>query len=191
MITILIGKSGSGKDTIREALVNRGYIPLVTTTSRPMREGETDGVQYHFVSKETFIHNINNDQFIEYRTYNTLVNGIPDVWFYGTKKEELDPEKDYVIVLDLTGAKSFIDHYGRENCFVVNIEVSDSVRKERAKNRGSFDETEWNRRLADDAVKFEQAGQFADYIHYNENSLTININGLLRENRLFKERKAV
>lgn len=163
MFLILCGKSASGKDAIAKRLSRRGFTPIVSCTSRPMREGEVDGRDYHFLSKSTFERFIENDIFIEYRSYDTLVDGKPDTWYYGTTKQELpscnkrDPEhKDYVIILDLDGAKAFMDYYGRDNCFCVSIEASDSTRTERAMKRGSFDETEWDRRVEADFEAFSE-----------------------------------
>lgn len=52
---VLIGESGSGKDTIQKQLVeNFGYRKIVTYTTRPPRKGEIDGVDYHFVTEEEF-----------------------------------------------------------------------------------------------------------------------------------------
>ncbi len=158
MLTILVGMSGSGKDAIQKELVNpdNGYEMerVVTATTRPMRVGEQDGVDYHFMSREEFQRGIEQDNFIEYRSYDTLVNGQPDTWYYGSPKAELDPSKDYVIILDVQGAKDFVNHYGKENCFVVMVEVDDQIREARAMKRGSFDKTEWDRRAADDELKF-------------------------------------
>lgn len=158
MITILCGKSASGKDTLLNELKNsREFNTIISTTSRPIRDGEKNGREYNFVTKEQFLSDIEKDAFLEYRTYNTLVKGVPDTWYYGCPKktlDDLDPDKDYVIILDMKGTRDFIDYYGKDNCFVCYVEVSDEVRKERAMSRGSFDETEWDRRAKDDEIKF-------------------------------------
>ena len=156
MLTILCGKSASGKDTLLRQLVqNYDFLPIVSTTSRPPREGEIDGVDYYFTSRADFEKDIQNNRFLEYRSYETLVENIPDTWYYGTEKMELDPNKDYITVLDLEGAQSFIDYYqDKTDIFPVYIDIPDGLRKQRAINRPSFDETEWERRCADDAVKF-------------------------------------
>ena len=159
MITILTGKSGSGKDTLLNELVRREtFKPIISTTSRPMRNGETEGKEYYFVSKEEFIKRIEEDKFLEYRSYNTLVEGVPDIWYYGSPKLAIDEiaRSEYITVLDFEGAEKYINTYGSENCFIVYLEIDDKTRKERAMLRGSFDETEWNRRLEDDAVKFSE-----------------------------------
>lgn len=154
MYLILCGKSGSGKDTILKRLCKRGFTPIVSLTSRPIREGETNGVEYNFVSRELFESLIRDDKLIEYRTYDTLVGGEPDTWYYGLEKAAVDLENDYVVILDLNGAKNFMEYFGRENCMCVYIDVLDGIRTGRAKQRGSFDETEWNRRMEADAEDF-------------------------------------
>lgn len=159
MVTILIGKSASGKDTLLHELKEKhGFGDIVTTTSRPIREGEEEGVQYNFVSREQFMEKINNNELLEYRTYNTLVNGKADTWYYGCPKsaaDKLDPNKDYVAIFDVQGAKDFVNYYGKDNCFVCYIDVNDTIRQRRAMNRGSFDQTEWTRRVIDDRKKFD------------------------------------
>lgn len=156
MLTILMGKSGAGKDTIQGSLVKWDFEPIVTATTRPIRDGERNGIDYHFMSKKDFINGIHAGQFIEYRSYYTHVDGKPDIWYYGTPKQELDKDKDYVIVVDTQGAKAFIDYYGRDNCFVVYLDVPDEIREKRAMQRSSFNKTDWNIRVKEDEKKFSK-----------------------------------
>lgn len=149
--TILVGKSASGKDTILQHILKiSNYKPIVSTTSRPKRDNETEGVDYYFVSKDTFLDLIADDDLIEYRKYNTLVNNVSDTWYYGIQKRELNPSYNYITILDLKGARSFVNHYGADNCEVLYIYCDEEIRKERAKKRPNFDETEWERRRKDD-----------------------------------------
>lgn len=152
-VVVLTGMSCAGKDTVRRALEKIGYTNIVSHTSRPMRENEIEGVDYNFVSKEEFNNLIDNNEMIEYRNYETNWNGRGETWFYGVKKFKPD-NRDYVIVMDLGGAESIIKHFGEENCMVVYLSASDNERKIRATIRGSFDETEWNRRLIADYKDF-------------------------------------
>ena len=157
MITILIGKSGVGKDTIQNEMCTSGdWERLVTATTRPMREGEQEGKDYFFMRKKDFFKGVDDGKFIEHRSYDTLVNGNPDTWYYGMPKQELRNCKDYVTIVDVDGSKALIDYYGRKNCFVVSIEVSSKIREDRAIIRGSFDKAEWDRRFSDDESKFSQ-----------------------------------
>ena len=157
-IIILTGMSCAGKDTVRRVLEQDyyGYTNIVSHTSRPMRENEVNGIDYHFVSKEEFNNMIDNNEMIEYRNYETNWNGRGETWFYGVKK--FTPKNiNYVIVMDLMGAESIIRHFGEKNCIVIYLYASDKIRKIRAIKRGSFDETEWNRRLIADYKDFSFA----------------------------------
>lgn len=169
MFLILCGKSASGKDTIAKRLSRRGFTPIVSCTSRPMREGETNAEDYWFYPKEVFEKLIEEDMVIEYRSYKTLVNGKEDIWYYGTLKNDYNPNKDYVIVLDLDGAKAFRDYYGWENCLCVLLDASSADRTKRAMRRGSFDKTEWERRLEadDEAFTDEKCEKVCDLVIHN------------------------
>lgn len=157
MVNILMARSNAGKDYIQEILVNGfNYERIVSTTSRPSRKGEKEGREYYFVTKEKFLDLIDSDSLIEHRTYNTLVDGIPDVWFYGMTKQEFDIEKNYVVILDVQGAKDFIKHIGEENVKVFYIDCSDEVRIERAKARGDYNIQENTRRLLADSIDFAE-----------------------------------
>ncbi|MBP1537256.1 MAG: hypothetical protein ILA17_05255 [Ruminococcus sp.] len=155
MLLILIGKSGSGKDAVmRELTAKHGFRRIVSTTTRPMRVGEQEGREYHYISKEQFLEGIARGEYLEYRSYDTLYNGIADTWFYGSPKMQLDPAENSIAILDVQGAQDFISYYGKENCCVVEISVPNTLREQRARERGSFSESEWQRRAADDDIKF-------------------------------------
>lgn len=175
MIVILFGKSATGKDTVLRKLRDEyGYIPIISTTTRPMRVKEKQGVDYNFVSKEEFLKMIEQDSLIEYRSYNTLVNGIPDIWYYGVPKFAPIKGENFVVVLDLVGTEGFLKYFGNKDTFIVEISTDDAVRKQRAIRRGSFDETEWQRRLADDEVKFADGEKFRDVCIENDGTRSIH-----------------
>lgn len=163
MVVILTGMSCVGKDRVREELGREyNFTNIVSYTSRPIRENETDGIDYNFVSKEEFKRMIDNNEMIEYRSYNTLFNNISDTWYYGIKKEDLDIDKNYVVVLDLDGTERFIQHYhDTQNYLIIYLSASDSIRKRRAINRGSFDITEWNRRVIADKIDFSRDRRYS------------------------------
>ena len=73
-IFLLMGKSSSGKDTIYRELMRKkdiGLKKVVSYTTRPMREGETDGVQYLFKNEEEYRKLKDDKKIIEERTYHT------------------------------------------------------------------------------------------------------------------------
>ena len=87
---ILLGKTASGKDTIVNYLVkNLGYKKLTTYTTRPMRPGEVQNLQYHFISEEDFKEKISHGFFLEYKTYHTEF----DDWYYGSAMEDYEKSK--------------------------------------------------------------------------------------------------
>lgn len=156
-IIILCGRSGSGKDTMFQKIIaTKNFMPIISTTSRPIRDGEKQGREYNFITKDEFLKKIDAGTFFEYRAYDTKVDGKPDTWYYGSETVDLTKDKNYIVILDIQGAKTYIEHYGRENCLVAEITVNDEVREERAKLRGGFDKTEWDRRVEDDMVKFSR-----------------------------------
>lgn len=153
MILILVGFSSVGKDTVAREIEKLGYNFIVSTTTRPMRDGESQRNPYNFIHNDEFQKLIDSDELIEYRAYNTLVNNQPATWYYGVEKGEVDLNKDYVVVLDIVGLRGFKEYFGNH---VVSffLETDDETRKQRCINRGDFDEYEWNRRLADDKARF-------------------------------------
>lgn len=155
MITIYFGKSASGKDYFLKKLIRHKIQPIISYTTRPIRDNETNGIDYNFVTNKEFKDLIKNNKLMEYREYNTLVNNKPDIWYYGSPI--LDLTKDYAGVFDINGIKKYIEYYGSENIDLVYVDIpDDSIREARAKQRGSFDKTEWDRRKLDDDIAFSK-----------------------------------
>lgn len=150
--TILVGKSGSGKDYLLKYMIQKGFTPLVSHTTRPKRANEIDCIDYYFVGVTEFL--ANND-FIETRSYDTELNGEKHTWYYGLSNRELvrNQDKNIVTIFDIPGAIEFIKNTGMD-CNIIYLDVSDEIRKDRAILRGSFCDIEWDRRLLDDAKKF-------------------------------------
>ena len=151
MITIIVGKSCSGKDTTMSELVNKfNFTPIISTTTRPKRDSETDGVEYKFTDTDSFLNLLKDGTIFEYRKYETTVDGVDAVLYYGSEVVDNADTINYITIMDIEGCKEYIEQYGRNNCFVVYLMCSDDVRKQRAISRGSFDKKEWNRRLKHD-----------------------------------------
>lgn len=170
---VLVGKSASGKDTIYSAV--REDMPevlnVVSTTTRPMRPNETEGVEYYFISTEDFLLMESRGEFIETRKYNTIQDGQPTVWYYGISKQAIDLEKgNHIVIVDLNGLEELKKVFGK-NVVTVYVYVEDKEREERAKKRGGFEQAEWDRRLEDDNVQFnkERIDRDVDYIVHNIN----------------------
>ena len=66
MNIILCGKSGSGKDFARNYIIETyGFTPIISHTSRPIREGEINGKDYHFISDQEFIEKALHNYFLK------------------------------------------------------------------------------------------------------------------------------
>lgn len=134
-IYYMMGKSSSGKDTlfkeVKEALPELRTITLYTT--RPLREGETDGVEYHFVTEERLKQYKKEGKVIEIRAYNT-VHGI---WKYATIDDGQVQLKayDYLVIGTLDSYERLRCYYGSEQLVPIYIEVEDGERLERALTR--------------------------------------------------------
>lgn len=182
MLIILTGKSGSGKDAIQSRMItNHQCQRIVTATTRPKRAGEVDGKDYFFLNNDEFISGIADHRFIEFYEYHTTANGRPATYYYGSFKQELDAGKNYVVILDPQGAKTFVEYYGKEYCFIVSVEVPDAVREERAAARGSFNKAEWDNRLREDNAKFTEKfiDAYVDFRVDNSGDLDQAVHGIL------------
>jgi len=169
-IIVICGFSASGKDSISKYISdNYNYKMIISHTTRPKRPYESEGDPYYFITNQQFKEMINNNEFIECRKYNTLINNIPDIWAYGVHKGSIDLIKNsYIVVLDILGLIEFKKHF-KNKVVSFFIDVDEPTRKQRAINRDGFDETEWNRRKLDDEEKFtyEIVNSEVDYMVKN------------------------
>lgn len=107
-LIVISGPSGAGKDSVVSKILNDNISLSVSATTREKREGEVDGVDYFFLSKQEFLEKMKNDDFIEY----AIVHGDN---YYGTLKSEvlkkLDNKEDVILVIDIKGAISIQEKY--------------------------------------------------------------------------------
>lgn len=172
MVTILFGKSGAGKDTIeRELCRNHGHKHIVTTTTRPMRPGEKDGVDYNYVTPEKFEKMRENGQFIESKDYMPASGGI---WSYGStlSDEQINSDRRYILILTPAGIRDALRVLKERNAdmnriMTVYVKAGHEVRRQRLAHRGD-NQKEVNRRMAADDRDFKGAEKLADYVLINE-----------------------
>ncbi len=131
-----MGKSSSGKDTIYKRLLERDDLNIkriVPYTTRPIRENETEGVEYRFVDRETRDKLLMSGRVIELRSYETM-HGI---WNYFTVDDgKIDLSKhDYIMIGTIDTFKSLTKYYENADVLPIYIDVEDGVRLERALKR--------------------------------------------------------
>lgn len=135
-IFYLMGKSSSGKDTIYKRLMadtSLGLKNIVLYTTRPIRQGERDGVEYYFVSEARLSEFLQSQKVIEMREYHTCHG----VWKYFTVDTgEVDPgRQSYLMIGTLESFVRTRDYYGADQVVPLLIELDDGLRLQRALDR--------------------------------------------------------
>ena len=157
-----MGKSASGKDRIyRELSEDKalGLNKITMYTTRPLRSGEAEGREYHFVDDGTAKRLENENKIIEIRCYDTVFG----VWKYFTADDgqiDLASGKRYIVIGTLEAYDKFCEYYGNEHIMPIYIEVDDGVRLIRAVKREMEQENphyeELCRRFLADAKDFSE-----------------------------------
>lgn len=145
LIVVLHGPSGVGKDSVIAGLRERTGIHRATSSnSRPMREGEEDGVDYHFFAREEFEQKIRAGDFIEHASVYDDYKGL--------ERREIDEPlaegKDVLIRTDLQGARTLRDLL-RGAVFVLLTAESREALRARLTARASESDESLARRLAE------------------------------------------
>ena len=134
-IYYVMGKSSSGKDTIYKMLLERHpqFHTVVPYTTRPIREGERDGVEYFFVDAEELHEMQEAEKIIEMRAYNTKCG----IWTYFTADDgQIDLDRyDYLMIGTLVSYRALREYFGEERLVPIYIEVEDGLRLSRALER--------------------------------------------------------
>lgn len=134
-IYYMMGKSSSGKDTLYKEVLKA--LPklktLVLYTTRPIREGEQEGIEYHFVTDEELERFEKAGKIIEERTYDTVYGA----WKYATIEDgQINlAAYDYLVIGTLESYAGMKKCYGAENLVPIYIEVEDGERLSRALSR--------------------------------------------------------
>lgn len=189
----LMGKSSSGKDTLYKEILRE--IPELRTltlyTTRPIREGETDGVEYHFVSEEILTQFEEDGKIIEKRTYDTVYGQ----WKYATIDDgqmNLN-HSDYLVIGTLESYSKMKSYYGEKSLVPIYIEVEDGERlsrallRERQQEKPKYDEL-CRRFLADQKdfseENLKRAGISKRYRNQNKTQCLEEIIGEIRNGKL-------
>jgi len=165
-LIIFSAPSGAGKSTIVRHLMRRGLglAFSISATSRPPREGETDGREYHFMSAEAFRDLIEKKAFIEWEE-------VYPGQFYGTLHSELEriwEEGGHAVFdIDVMGGMNLKRIFGERACAIFIEPPSLDVLEERLRSRGSDDEASLKKRLKKAGLEMQFASQF-DHIVVND-----------------------
>ena len=129
---VMMGKSASGKDTLYRQMMERytDLHPVIPYTTRPVRAGESEGAEYHFVPVEQMEQMERRGQIVECRCYQT----VKGPWYYFTADDgQIDFAKgDFALISTLEGYEQIQRFYGTDRVVPLYIEVEDFLRLERS-----------------------------------------------------------
>ena len=191
MLVILSGVSGAGKDTIKKELIKRmeNVISLPSFTSRKPREGEEEGVQYHFITKEEFKEKIKNGELYEYDIHHEN--------YYGTSRklmnEKIQSGKIIVKDIEVNGTENLIKTLKHETKLVtIFLKVDKEELKHRLINRGDdLSESEMELRLS--RLQYEESKiPIYDYVIKNDDlEKTVQVIMTIIENEVRLEQECI
>ena len=136
MIYYLMGKSASGKDTICRALrkARPDWKVLIPYTTRPMRSGEREGAEYHFVSERELQRLREAGKILEERSYETEFG----IWRYASVDDGWIGREgggDYLLIGTLESYRKLRGRFGEGQLFPLYLELPEELRLERARRR--------------------------------------------------------
>ena len=143
MLVIVSGSSGVGKNTVLNELFKKNpkYKNLVSCTTRGIRDGEVEGLYYHYLTKEEFMELNSKGEFAEFEE----IHGN----YYGVRISDIEnaiqSNDIYIKDLGVEGAQNMQAIAGRENLLCIFIDASKEILRERLIGRG---ETQIDLRLS-------------------------------------------
>lgn len=167
-IIAICGKSATGKDTLAKYLQSMldhlGFKTniIVSDTTRPCRVGERNGVEYNFLTDETFKTKINNHEYLEYAHFNS--------WLYGTNKQSILQDSVNIGVFNLNGINSLVKYNEDYQIICIYLECKWYRRLLRSIKREESIKYEFIRRLYVDYRDFQDVElmlkRFPYHYHY-------------------------
>ena len=166
MLLLFSGPSGVGKDTILELIheKNKDLQRSISLTTREQRQNEIDGVDYHFVSKDTFMKLVDANEVLEFAQYGQN--------YYGTPKAPVDKwlseGKTVILKIEVQGAQKIRQIYP-DAISIFLMPPSMEELESRIRNRGTEDENGIKERLNIARKEIKHCVDY-DFIVVNEDS---------------------
>lgn len=180
---VVSAPSGCGKDTIIQKVIERmnGNAMLsVSMTTRAMREGEAEGVNYYYVSHEQFHENIKNGAMLEYAVYGNNYYGTP----IAPVNKALDEGKAVILIIEVKGGENVKKIFpDAKKIFIVPPSLE--VLEKRLRGRGTDSEDAIAARLEIAMVELRRANEY-DYIIENDDleKAVDDVMAIIRANQL-------
>ncbi|MCH5171179.1 MAG: guanylate kinase [Oscillospiraceae bacterium] len=144
MLVLFSGPSGVGKDTVLDIILDKDDMlqRSISLTTREKRQGETDGVDYYFITKDQFLNMVEDGQVLEYAQYGENI--------YGTPKEPVDKwlkeGKTVILKIEVKGAQKIRELYP-DAVSIFLLPPSMQVLESRIRRRGTENEQDIAKRL--------------------------------------------
>lgn len=154
LLIVISGPSGAGKGTVCKELMKKyNYNISISATTRSPREGEVDGVNYHFLDKKSFEEKLSRNEFLEYAQvygnyYGTLKKGVED---------ELNKGNNIILEIDIQGTLQVQKVY-KNAVYIFLLPPSINELKNRILKRGSETESSFN-------LRFSSVGEELKYMN--------------------------
>lgn len=163
ILIVISGPSGVGKDATLSLLQDRGhpFHFVVTATTRPIRPGEVDGEDYHFVSMSEFAEMITEEELLEYAVVYGDYKGIPKQQV----RDALASGKDVIMRIDVQGAATIRKLVPNAVSIFLNAESEDELVR-RLRDRKTEDEGKLQMRIATARQELKRMSEF-DYAVVN------------------------
>ena len=165
LLVVVSAPSGCGKDTIVNEIVKEmgdDASISVSMTTRYMRVGEAEGVNYYYVSKEQFEENIRNGEMLEYTTYGSNYYGTP----VGPVKDKLKNGKVVFLIIEVEGGEN-VKKIFPDCTKIFVIPPSMEVLEKRLRGRGTDKDEVIRERLEIARTELQRATEY-DYIVEND-----------------------
>jgi len=185
LLIILSGPSGVGKGTVRalfsqDESLNLGYS--ISMTSRKQRPGETDGVEYYFVSKERFEQAIENDELLEHAKFVDNYYGTPKAYVEKLRNEG----KNVLLEIEVEGA-SIVSSKCPDALSIFLIPPSMEELERRIRGRGTEAEEVVQQRLDKATREMQMMGKYKYVICNDDAQLAADIIKLIIKRHMEKE----
>lgn len=131
----IIGGGASGKDYLKDKLIKMGLIADVSYTTRPPRDGEIDGRDYHFISTDAFNEMIENSEMLQWNEFGGNL--------YGTGAVDFIRSQVFILTFSaLDEIIKFCKDYdlSTKGYMIIYLNISEDIRKHRMVERGYIDE---------------------------------------------------
>ncbi len=166
IMLVISGPAGCGKGTVCKHLLATGDYKLsVSATTRAPRPGETDGVNYYYITRKDFISRIKSGDMLEHTEYCGNM--------YGTPKKEaesvLETGKNLILEIEVEGARNIKAKFP-EAVLIFLLPPSAAVQEQRLRSRATETEDKILERLARAKEEIKYVGCY-DYVVYNNDGL--------------------